>query len=58
MGVCVLMYACVCVCAYVCREEKGLPSLGGEEDVAGTHRDEVFIKNGVRCGISGDIHGD
>ena len=51
---------CVCVCVYVyvcvCVEEKGLASMGGEESVAGAHRDEVLIKNGVRCEISGDIH--
>ena len=48
---------CVCVGVYVCGEEKGLASMGGEESVAGAHRDEVFKKHGVRCGISGDIHG-
>ncbi|EGI63835.1 hypothetical protein G5I_07750 [Acromyrmex echinatior] len=29
----------------------------GEERIAGAHRDEVFKKHSVRCGISGDIHG-
>ena len=59
MCVCVraCVCVCVCVCMCVCVDEKGLAGTGGEERIAGTHRDEVFKKHGVRCGISGDIHG-
>ena len=44
------MYVCVCVCG----EEKGLAGMGGEEGVAGTHRDEVLVEDGLRWDVYND----
>ena len=43
---------------WVCGEEKWLVGMGGEKGVAGAHRDEMLVEDGVRCGISGDVYSD